>query len=96
MTAYPRAEAAGNVPFQSIHPPNLGGTCPNIPVICHDVPLWGFGGALWWTAPFFAAAVLGITRHTFSAMHNRPGLFGNRTHRPGKGIFRTGRGINPI
>jgi hypothetical protein len=56
-----------NVPVESsIHPPNLGGTCPKIPVICHDVPLLGLGGAFWWTAPFFAAAVLGIARYIFA------------------------------
>jgi hypothetical protein len=40
------------LPVAIIHPPSYGGPCPDLPVICHDLPLLGFGGLLYWTAPF--------------------------------------------
>lgn len=40
------------LPIGIIHPPSFGGPCPDIPIICHDLPFLGFGGTLWWTAPF--------------------------------------------
>lgn len=42
------------LPVGIIHPPSYGGPCPDLPVICHDLPFLGFGGLLWWTAPFGA------------------------------------------
>lgn len=55
------------LPISIIHPANLGGICPGLPLICHDIPLLGFGGGLWWAGPFMAAAALGIVRYTFRA-----------------------------
>jgi hypothetical protein len=40
------------LPIAIIHPPELGGRCPSLPVICHDVPLMGRGGLLYWSVPF--------------------------------------------
>jgi hypothetical protein len=42
------------LPVQVIHPPSHGGPCPSIPIICHDTPLWGFGGLAFWSLPFLA------------------------------------------
>jgi hypothetical protein len=49
-----------------VHPP----TC-NVPVVCHDVELWGFGGGLWWAGPFLAAAALNIARSLLIARERR-------------------------
>jgi hypothetical protein len=46
------------LPVRVIHPPSYGGPCPDLPVICHDLPLLGFGGLLYWTAPFGLWAVV--------------------------------------
>jgi hypothetical protein len=40
------------LPVEVIHPPTHGGPCPSIPVICHDTPLLGHGGLMYWPAPF--------------------------------------------
>jgi hypothetical protein len=40
------------LPVSIIHPPAQGGPCPNIPVICHDMPFLGYGGLLYWGLPF--------------------------------------------
>ena len=40
------------LPVTIIHPPYVDGPCPDIPIICHDIPVLGFGGLLYWTAPF--------------------------------------------
>lgn len=45
------------LPIGVIHPPSHGGPCPNLPVICHDIPVMGRGGLLYWTAPFVFWAV---------------------------------------
>lgn len=42
------------LPVSVIHPPFVGGPCPDLPVICHDIPLLGFGGLAYWSAPFLA------------------------------------------
>lgn len=54
------------LPISIIHPPGLGGICPDIPLVCHDIPVMGFGGGLWWAGPFFSAAAFGLARCTFS------------------------------
>lgn len=54
------------LPISIIHPPRLGGACPNITLVCHDIPLMGFGGGFWWAAPFFGAAAFGIMCCAFS------------------------------
>jgi hypothetical protein len=46
------------LPVSIIHPPDYGGPCPNIPVICHDLPLLGFGGLLYWSLPFVVWAII--------------------------------------
>lgn len=53
------------LPQSIIHPPSAyrGGACPEIPLICHDIPVMGFGGGLWWAGPFFAAAAFGVLRY---------------------------------
>jgi hypothetical protein len=40
------------LPVGIIHPHEYGGECPSLPVICHDIPLMGHGGLLYWSAPF--------------------------------------------
>lgn len=40
------------LPIGIIHPPSHGGPCPDLPVICHDIPVLGWGGLLYWTVPF--------------------------------------------
>jgi hypothetical protein len=54
-----------SLPQSIIHPPTHGGSCPNIPLICHDIPVMGFGGAIFWAGPFIAAAALGIAHCVF-------------------------------
>lgn len=48
------------LPVSLIHPPFVDGVCPDLPIICHDIPVWGYGGLLYWTAPFFAWATISI------------------------------------
>lgn len=48
------------LPVQVIHPPSHGGPCPNLPVICHDLPLLGFGGLLYWSIPFILWAAVTV------------------------------------
>jgi hypothetical protein len=71
------------LPIPVSHPPSHGGTCPKIPLVCHDMPLGGFGGGLWWTGPFVASAALGIARYTFSAWHKRRGRVPSREAKMG-------------
>lgn len=52
------------LPVGVIHPPSHGGPCPSIPIICHDIPLMGRGGLLYWTAPFAIWAVVSVWRDT--------------------------------
>lgn len=40
------------LPISVIHPPAFGGPCPSLPIICHDMPVSGFGGLAYWTLPF--------------------------------------------
>ena len=40
------------LPISVIHPPAFGGPCPSLPIICHDMPVVGFGGLAYWTLPF--------------------------------------------
>ena len=40
------------LPAPFIHVPRYGGSCPNIPLLCHDIPLFGFGELLWMSLPF--------------------------------------------
>ena len=48
------------LPVWLIHPPFVDGMCPDLPIICHDIPLWGYGGLLYWTAPFFIWTVIAV------------------------------------
>ena len=45
------------LPRSLIHTPDLGGRCPDIPVICHDVAVLGFGGLPFLTIPFLVWAL---------------------------------------
>ncbi len=45
------------MPVHYIHPPAVGGVCPSLPVICHDVPVAGRGGLGFWVAPFILWAL---------------------------------------
>jgi hypothetical protein len=60
------------IPGPGMHPPRLGGTCPEIPLFCHDVPLANFGGGLWWTTPFLIITVFCIARYTFKSLQRIP------------------------
>lgn len=40
------------LPVRIIHPPSHGGPCPDLPIICHDLPFLGFGGLAYWGGPF--------------------------------------------
>jgi hypothetical protein len=55
-----------SLPIPIIHAPD-NGICPNIPLVCHDIPLAGLGGGFWWAGPFFAASALGMGRYVFNA-----------------------------
>jgi hypothetical protein len=48
------------LPVGVIHPPSHGGPCPSVPVICHDVPVFGRGGLLYWTLPFVLWSVASL------------------------------------
>ena len=52
-----------SLPVPFIHFPDLGGSCPNIPLVCHDIPLLGLGGAFWYIIPFVLLASAGYLRH---------------------------------
>jgi hypothetical protein len=45
-----------NLPRPFIHVPRFGGGCPDLPLLCHDVPLFGYGELLWMSLPFLAWA----------------------------------------
>src|SRR5262245_10686678 len=62
------------IPFQSIHPPTLGGLCTT-PLICHDVPFWGRGAGFWWVTPFFVVTVIGIARYARDVATTRTNYF---------------------
>jgi hypothetical protein len=51
-----------SLPVEIIHPHEFGGVCPSLPIICHDIPLMGFGGLLYWSAPFGIWAAVTIWR----------------------------------
>lgn len=51
-----------SLPVPFIHIPELGGICPRIPLICHDVPVLGLGGAVWYVGPFLILAAAGYLR----------------------------------
>jgi len=42
------------MPISIIHPPSHGGHCPNVPILCHDMPVMGMGGLFYWLLPFVA------------------------------------------
>lgn len=44
------------LPRPFIHPVGWGGSCPTIPLLCHDVPLLGHGELLWMSLPFLGWA----------------------------------------
>ena len=46
------AVAWETLPISIIHPPSHGGPCPDLPIICHDLPLLGLGGLAYWGLPF--------------------------------------------
>lgn len=46
------------LPVRIIHPPSHGGPCPDLPVICHDLPLFDFGGLAYWAVPFVVWSVV--------------------------------------
>ena len=48
------------LPVSIIHPPSVDGPCPDLPIICHDIPVMGFGGLLYWTVPFVVWAAMTI------------------------------------
>ena len=49
-----------SLPVSVIHPPSHGGPCPNIPIICHDLPLLGMGGLFYWLLPFVLWAMFRV------------------------------------
>jgi hypothetical protein len=50
------------MPVRIIHPPAFGGHCPDIPILCHDMPLFGLGGLFYWLLPFALWTVLRLVR----------------------------------
>ena len=48
------------LPVSIIHPPSVDGPCPDLPLICHDIPVMGFGGLLYWTVPFVVWAAMTV------------------------------------
>ncbi len=55
------AAAWETLPVRIIHPPSYGGPCPDLPVICHDLSLFGFGGLAYWAVPFVVWAAVTTT-----------------------------------
>jgi len=50
-------EIRETVPVSVFRPRSYGGPWPDLPVTRQDLPLLGFGGVLYWTAPFGLWAV---------------------------------------
>ena len=48
------------LPSEVIHPSFDRGSCPDLPIICHDIPLMGLGGLFYWTAPFILWAAVNM------------------------------------
>jgi len=59
------------MPVSVIHPPEHGGSCPLLPVICHDTPLFGLGGLDYWAGPFvvWACVLIVMDLRSFLATH---------------------------
>jgi hypothetical protein len=58
-----------SLPIDVIHPPSHGGPCPNIPIICHDVPLLGIGGLFYWLFPFALWAMFRVVAKFLAGSH---------------------------
>lgn len=51
------------LPVTVIHPPSYGGPCPDIPIICHDLPLFALGGLFFWLLPFLVWSTIRTVIH---------------------------------
>jgi hypothetical protein len=60
------------LPVALIHPPSHGGVCPDLPIICHDTPLLGRGGLLYWSVPFVLWAVCTLAADVTRALKEGP------------------------
>jgi len=68
------------LPVSVIHPPSHGGPCPNIPVLCRDLSMFGFGGLLYWSAPFVIWALFSILNGIRSEFGKGAGLRNTNAH----------------
>jgi hypothetical protein len=59
------------LPVRIIHPPSYGGPCPDLPVICHDLPLFGFGGLAYWAVPFVMWAAVTMTMDVIAVLRGQ-------------------------
>jgi hypothetical protein len=60
------------LPVHLIHPPQFGGICPSLPMICHDTPLAGRGGLGFWTAPFALWAMVLLVSDVVTFVKSKP------------------------
>jgi hypothetical protein len=63
----------GNFTTGDYSPAQPGGPCPDLPIICHDIPLFGFSGLLYWMVPFALWAVVTVWTDIKQASKERDG-----------------------
>ena len=63
------------LPIAIIHPPSHGGPCPNIPLVCHDIPLLGLGGGFWLAVPFILVAGISFSKCTIRRLTTSSGTY---------------------
>ena len=61
-----------SLPIRVIHNPLNGGLCPDLQVVCHDTPLFGWGGLAYWASPLLLWAASTVIYDIVLTMRTAP------------------------